>query len=86
MIILTCLMTVGLVFVAYLEDVEAEDSRGRARFGESEQFHWAVMMVVNLTSELHDPNARINHMCKKEERKRPSREHRYGVGQLPSEG
>ena len=25
--------------------------------------------AVNLTSELHDPNARVNHLCKKEERK-----------------
>ena len=32
--------------------------------------------AVNLTSELHDPNAQINHLHKKEERKRPSREHR----------
>ena len=39
-------MTVGLVFVTYLEDVEAEDSRRRARFGESEQFHWAATLGI----------------------------------------
>ena len=42
--------------------------------------------AVNLTSELHDLNARVNHLCKKEERKRPSREHQCGAGQIPSEG
>ena len=24
--------------------------------------------AVNLTSELHDPNARVSHLCKKEEK------------------
>ena len=42
--------------------------------------------AVNLTSELHDPNAQINHLRKKEERKRPSREHRCGASQILSEG
>ena len=42
--------------------------------------------AVNLTSELHDPNAQINHLRKKEERKRPSKEHRCGASQIPSEG
>ena len=41
--------------------------------------------AVNLTSESHDPNARVNHLRKKEERKRPSREHQCGAGQIPSE-
>ena len=41
--------------------------------------------AVNLTSGSHDPNARVNHLRKKEERKRPSREHRCGAGQIPSE-
>ena len=41
--------------------------------------------AVNLTRELHDPNAQVNHLRKKEERKRPSREHRCGAGQIPSE-
>ena len=42
--------------------------------------------AVNLTSELHDPNAQINHLRKKEERKRPSRKHWCGTGRIPSEG
>ena len=42
--------------------------------------------VVNLTSESHDPNTRVNHLRKKEERKRPSREHWCGAGQIPSGG
>ena len=42
--------------------------------------------AVNLTSELHDHNARVNHLRKKEKIKRPSREHRCGAGQIPSEG
>ena len=46
MIISTCLMTVGFVFVTYLEDVEVEDSRRRARAGESKQFHWAATLGI----------------------------------------
>ena len=40
--------------------------------------------AVNLTNKLHDPNARVNHLRKKEKRKRPSREHQCGAGQVPS--
>ena len=40
--------------------------------------------AVNLTSKLHDPNARVNHLRKKEERKRLNREHQCGAGQIPS--
>ena len=46
MIISTCLMTVGFVFVTYLEDVEVEDSRRRAKAGESKQFHWAATLGI----------------------------------------
>ena len=42
--------------------------------------------AVNLTSKLHDLNARVNHLRKKEKRKRPSKEYRCGAGQIPSEG
>ena len=46
MIISTCLLTVGFVFVTYLEDVEVEDSRRRARAGESKQFHGAATLGI----------------------------------------
>ena len=46
MIISTCLLTVGFVFVTCLEDVEVEDSRRRARAGESKQFHWAATLGI----------------------------------------
>ena len=71
---------------------EGMDSESR-RWGLGEHFGDLVMEsmavsdeAVNLTSELHDPNAQVNHLRKKEERKRPSREHRCGAGQIPSEG
>ena len=40
--------------------------------------------AVNITSELHDPNAQKSHMRNK--KKRPNREHRCSAGQIPSEG
>ena len=43
-----------------------------------------MMMPVNITSELHDPNARKSHLRKK--KRRPNREHRCGAGRIPFEG
>ena len=40
--------------------------------------------AVNITSELHDPNARKSHLHNK--KRRPNREHRCGAGRIPSEG
>ena len=37
----------------------------------------------DVTSELHDPNARKSHLRNK--KKRPNREHRCGAGRIPSE-
>ena len=43
--------------------------------------------AVNLASEPHDSNARMNHLRKKKERKKGlNREHWYGAGQIPFEG
>ena len=40
--------------------------------------------AVNITSELHDPNARNSHLRNK--KKRLNREHRCSAGWIPSEG
>ena len=71
----------------FWRNVASEDGRwfqGRYRRDTVLSTKKMVDEAVNLTSELHDPNARVNHLCKKE-RKRPSREHRCGAGQIPSE-
>ena len=49
--------------------------------------YWTFTFIfddaVNITSELHDPNARKSHRCNKKER--PNREHQCGAGRIPSE-
>ena len=40
--------------------------------------------VVNITSELHDPNARKSHLHNK--KRRPNREYWCGACRIPSEG